>query len=163
LPAARAELLALDKQVPIASVATLEQAVSDSLRRPRFLLALLGAFAAMAALLATVGLFGVLSYAVGQRVPELGLRLAIGASPADLLKLVLGDGLRLAGLGLGAGLAGALLLSRFLTSLLFEVSPRDPMALALTAVLVGAVSLVAAAWPALRASQVDPARALRGE
>jgi putative ABC transport system permease protein len=163
LPAARAELLALDKQVPIASVATLEQAVSDSLRRPRFLLALLGAFAAMAALLATVGLFGVLSYAVGQRVPELGLRLAIGASPADLLKLVLGDGLRLAGLGLGAGLAGALLLSRFLTSLLFEVSPRDPMALALTAVLVGAVSLAAAGWPALRASQVDPARALRGE
>jgi putative ABC transport system permease protein len=160
---ARAELLALDKDVPVASVATLEQAISDSLRRPRFLLALLGAFAAMAALLATIGLFGVLSYAVGQRLPELGLRLAIGARPADLLKLVLGDGVRLAGIGLGAGLVGALLLSRFLTTLLFEVSPRDPLALALTAVLVGAVSLAAAARPALRAARIDPARALRAE
>jgi putative ABC transport system permease protein len=163
LPAARAELLALDKDVPVASVATLEQAISDSLRRPRFLLALLGAFAAMAALLATIGLFGVLSYAVGQRLPELGLRLAIGARPADLLKLVLGDGVRLAGVGLGAGLVGALLLSRFLTTLLFEVSPRDPVALALTAVLVGLVSLAAAARPALRAARIDPARALRAE
>jgi predicted permease len=163
LASARAELLALDKDVPLASVATLEQAVSDSLRRPRFLLALLGAFAAMAALLATIGLFGVLSYAVGQRLPELGLRLAIGARPADLLKLVLGDGLRLTGFGLGAGLVGALLLSSFLTALLFEVSPRDPLALALTALLVGAVSLAAAARPAVRAARIDPARALRSE
>src|SRR5688572_15068593 len=150
LPAARAELQALDRDVPIASVATLESAVSDSLRRPRFLLALLGAFAVMAALLATMGLFGVLSYTVGQRVPELGLRLAIGATTGDVLKLVLGDGLRLAGIGLGVGLLGALLLSRFLTTLLFEISPRDPVALALTAALVAAVSLAAALRPALR-------------
>jgi putative ABC transport system permease protein len=163
LAEARAQLQAIDKDVPIASVATLEQAVSDSLQRPRFLLALLGAFALMAALLATVGLFGVLSYAVGQRVPELGLRLAIGARPRDLLRLVLGDGLRLAGAGLAAGLLGALLLSRFLGSLLFEVSPRDPLALGATAVAVGLVSLAAALRPALRASRIDPAHALRGE
>jgi ABC-type antimicrobial peptide transport system permease subunit len=163
LPAARSELLALDKNIPIASVGTLEGAVDESLRRPRFLLGLLGAFALMAALLATIGLFGVLSYAVGQRVPELGLRLAIGASPKDVLALVLGDGLRLAGAGVAVGLLGALALSRFLTTLLFEVSPRDPVAFAVTAALVAAVSLAAALQPALRASHIDPARALRSE
>ncbi len=163
LPAARAALAGLDRAIPVASVSTLEQAVDESLRRPRFLLGLLGAFAVMAALLATIGLFGVLSYAVGQRVPELGLRLAIGATPRDVLRLVLGDGLRLAGAGIAAGLVGALTLSSVLGSLLFEVSPRDPVTLASTAVLVVATSLLAAMLPALRASRIDPARALRAE
>lgn len=163
LPAAKAELLALDKDIPVASVSTLEQAVDESLRRPRFLLGLLGAFALMAALLATLGLFGVLSYAVGQRVPELGVRLAIGARPRDVLRLVLGDGLRLASVGVAVGLAGAFALAHVLTSLLFEISPRDPVAFTATAALVAAVSLAAALLPALRASRIDPARALRSE
>jgi predicted permease len=163
LPAARAALAELDKAIPVASVSTLEQAVDESLRRPRFLLGLLGAFAVMAALLATIGLFGVLSYAVGQRMPELGLRLAIGATPRDVLRLVLGDGLRLAGAGVAVGLAGTLLLSNVLASLLFEVSPRDPVSLAVTAALVAVTSLLAAMLPALRASRIDPARALRAE
>jgi putative ABC transport system permease protein len=163
LPAAKAALFELDKAIPVASVSTLENAIDESLRRPRFLLGLLGAFALAAALLATLGLFGVLSYAVGQRVPELGLRLAIGATPLDVLRLVLGDGLRLAGVGIAAGLFGALLLSNVLATLLFEVSPRDPVALAATAALVVATSLLAAALPALRASRIDPARALRAE
>jgi predicted permease len=163
LPAARSEIAAIDKDLPLAGIGTLEQAVSDSLRRPRFLLGLLGAFALMAALLATIGLFGVLSYAVGQRVPELGLRLAVGASPADVLRLVLADGARLAAAGVAVGFAGALALSRFLKELLFEVSPRDPVAFGATAALVAVVSLAAALLPAWRASRIDPARALRSE
>jgi putative ABC transport system permease protein len=163
LSSARARLAALDASIPVARAGTLEEAVQDSLRRPRFTLVLLAAFAAAAALLAAIGLFGVLSYAVGQRVPEIGVRLAIGARPADVLRLVLRDGVRLAIAGTVAGLLGALALSRVMASLLFEVSPYDPAAFAGVLALVSAVSLCAALLPALRASRVDPVEALRAE
>jgi len=163
LPSARAQLASLDASIPLARVGTLEQAVQDSLRQPRFTLALLAAFASAAALLAAIGLFGVLSFAVGQRVPEIGVRLALGARPADVLRLVLRDGVRLAVAGTAAGLLGALALARVLASLLFEVSPYDPGAFVGVLALVAAVSLCAALLPALRASRVDPVQALRAE
>ncbi|MGE0455916.1 MAG: ABC transporter permease [Vicinamibacteria bacterium] len=163
LPSARAQLASLDASIPLARVGTLDEAVQDSLRQPRFTLALLAAFAGAAALLAAIGLFGVLSFAVGQRVPEIGVRLALGARPADVLRLVLRDGVRLAIAGTAAGLLGALALARVLAGLLFEVSPYDPAAFAGVLALVATVSLCAALLPALRASRVDPVQALRAE
>jgi putative ABC transport system permease protein len=163
LDAARAAIASIDKDVPLARVGSLEAALDDSLRRPRFVLGLLAAFAGVAASLAAVGLFALLSYAVAQRVRELGVRLALGARPADVRRLVLGEGLRLAAVGLAAGLALALALTRLMSSLLYEVSPRDPPAFAAVAGLVFLVSLAATAWPARRASRIDPARALRAE
>jgi putative ABC transport system permease protein len=157
------QIAALDPQVPLASVAALEDVLDESLRRPRFLFSLVLAFAFCAALLAGIGLFGVLSYSVAQRVPELGVRLALGASPQDVRRLVLAEGARLAAAGAAAGLVAALLLSRTLQDLLFETSARDPLAFAATAALVLGVSLLAAYWPARRASRVDPSLALRAE
>jgi putative ABC transport system permease protein len=161
--AIRSAVGALDPSLAVDRVATLESVVDESLRRPRFTFVLLGAFSATAAVLAALGLFGVLAYSVAQRRPEMGLRLAIGASPRDVARLVLGEGVRLSLLGAGAGIAGALALSGLLKSLLFEVSPYDPLALAAVAALVVACSLLAAWLPARRASRVDPAVTLRTE
>ncbi len=163
LPSVKAELAKLDKDIPVASVATLDELLGDSLRRPRFVMSLLGAFAVAAALLATIGLFGVLSCAVGQRTRELGVRLALGAQPSDLVRLLLGEGLLVAAIGLAAGAAIAAGGSRLLASLLFQTSPLDPVAFASTGGLLLAVSALAALVPALRAGRVDPARALHAE
>jgi putative ABC transport system permease protein len=161
--AVRAELAALDPELPPGPFRTLEEVVAGSLERQRFLLRLLAGFALLALLLAGAGVYGVLSYTVVERVPEVGVRLAVGASPADIIRLVLGDGIRLGLIGVGIGLVGAIFAAGALRDLLFEVQPRDPLSL-LAVALVLLLATLAAAWlPARRAGGVDPIKALRAE
>ena len=160
---ARAAVQALDPNQPIARVRTMEQIVTTSVANRRFQMLLIGLFALMAVTLAVVGLYAVVSYSVAERIHEMGLRLALGARPANLLGLVLGEGLRLVGLGIAIGVAAALLLTRFLEALLFGVRARDMTTFVLaSAVLLGA-GLLGCLAPARRAMRVDPATALRAE
>lgn len=141
----------------------MEQVVSDSVANIRLQTILLGAFAALALLLASVGLFGVISYSVEQRRREVGIRLALGAGRGSVLRLVLGQGLRLTTAGLVAGLAGALVLTRYLETLLYEVQPTDPGVFAAVFGVLVATAIVACYVPARRATRVDPAVVLRDE
>ena len=163
VPAVEKVVRDLDPELPVARVATLDEVVARSISEPRFYMVLLGAFAAMAVFLAALGIFGVLSYSVVQRSREIGIRVALGAHPRDVLRMVLGHAATLALVGVLAGLAGALALSRAIGSLLFELSPTDPLTLGSMAVLLGAVALVASYLPARRATRVDPLIALRSE
>jgi ABC-type antimicrobial peptide transport system permease subunit len=124
---------------------------------------LLSLFGGLALTLAAVGISGVVGYAVRRRTRELGVRMALGAARADVLRLVVGAGLRLAGIGLGSGLVGALLLTRLMRRLLFHVSPTDPLALGAVTGTLGLVALVAAYLPAHRATRIGPLEALRHE
>ncbi len=159
----RAEVQALDPNVPVYSIATMEQLVSGSIAEERFNLLLLGLFATVAVILAAIGIYGVLSYAVARRTREIGVRLALGASGREVLRSVAGRGLALATLGLGLGLIAAYGLTRLMSSLLFGVSPTDPATFAAVGVLLLAVAGVACVVPALRAARVDPLVALRYE
>jgi len=134
---------------------------ADSIARQRFSMAVLGVFAALALLLALVGLYGVIALSVGQRRREIGVRMALGAQPRDVLSLVLGEGMRVTLLGVAIGLVGALALTRVLRSLLFDVSTTDPRFFAGAAILVAMVSLAATYIPARRALGVDATSALR--
>jgi ABC-type antimicrobial peptide transport system permease subunit len=124
---------------------------------------LLGLFAALAVTLAAVGISGVMAHRVSQRVREIGIRVALGARPSDVLWLLLSQGLRLTAIGLVLGLAGALALTRGLSALLFHVSPRDPAAFGAIGLLLAAVALAACYLPSRRAARLDPSRALRTE
>ncbi|MBI3667063.1 MAG: ABC transporter permease, partial [Acidobacteria bacterium] len=161
--AVRAKLSALDPELPLANVMTMEQRLSDSVSRPRSTMLLLGVFAALALTLASVGLYGVISYSVAQRTHEIGIRMALGARQADVLQLVLKQGIRLVAIGLAVGLAAALALSRLLSSLLFGVSAADPATFFVVSVLLTAIALLASYIPARRAARVDPMAALRYE
>jgi predicted permease len=163
VPAVEKIVHEIDPELPVARVATLDEVVARSISEPRFYMVLLGAFAAMAVFLAALGIFGVLSYSVVQRSREIGIRVALGAHPSDVLRMVLGHAATLAVAGVLAGLAGALALSRAIGSLLFELSPTDPLTLGSMAVLLGLVALVASYLPARRATRVDPLIALRSE
>jgi putative ABC transport system permease protein len=163
LAAARREIAALDPSLPLARPARLEEVVSETLDRRRFLSLLAASFGVAAALLAALGLYGVLAYSVRQRVPEMGVRLALGALPTQVMRLVMRDALLIVAGGALAGLAAAAFSARLLESLLFQLSSRDPLAFAGAAALVVAVGALAAALPARRASRVDPAVALRAE
>lgn len=162
-PAIRRQVRALDPEMPIADVQPFTQAVADSMAQPRFRTTLLGLFGATALLLAVVGIYGVISYTVGRRTREVGIRLTLGASPADVLRLILTQGIRLTAVGLVFGVAGAILLTRSLSSLLFEVSPLDLPTWTSVAATLFAAGLAACWVPARRATRVDPVRALRHE
>jgi len=141
----------------------MEQLASDSVAGPRFRTMLLGAFGFLALTLAAVGIFGVMSYFVTQRTREIGIRMALGARPGNVLGLIVAHGARLTVLGLVLGLVGALALTRWMQSLLFEVSATDPITFIAVIALLGATAMVAIYAPARRATRVDPLVALRSE
>jgi putative ABC transport system permease protein len=159
----RREVAALDPDLAVSRVVTMEEQVAARLARPRFTAVLLNWLALMALLLAGVGVFGVTAYAVAQRTRELGLRVALGARPRDILMLVVWHGLKLAALGIVPGLLGALVMTRWLSSLLYGVSASDPLTYAGVALLTACVALLACLIPARRATKVDPMVALRYE
>jgi len=161
--AVRREAQALDNAAPLFGVSTVEQTLGQTVAQPRFNLILLGLFAAVALLLASVGIYGVLANAVRQRTHEMGVRMALGASPGAVFRLVIRQGMGLAGVGIGIGLSGASALTRYLESLLYEVKPTDHPTFGGVALLLLGVSLLACWLPARRATKVDPMVALRTE
>ena len=161
--AIRHQVLAIDKDMPIYEVSTMDQLLSKSVVQPRLNLVLLVIFAALALVLAAVGIYGVMAYTVAQRTREIGIRMAIGAQTEDVLRQVLMEGTRLAAIGLVLGLAGSLAANRLMTTLLFGVKPTDPLTFAAVAVILTSVMLVACYIPARRATRVDPMVALRYE
>ncbi|MFN7994926.1 MAG: ABC transporter permease [Bryobacteraceae bacterium] len=162
-PGVQAAVQAFDKDQPLYDVATMEQVMAESLSSRRFSLVLLAAFAALALALACVGVYGVVSYSVSQRTQEFGTRLALGAKPRDLLRLVIGQGMAVVSAGVIAGVVAAIVLTRFLASLLFEVRPTDLAAFGASIALLVGVAALACYIPARRAMRVDPMSALRWE
>jgi putative ABC transport system permease protein len=157
------QVWAIDDQIPVSEIRSMDDWMSVSLARQRFNMLLLGLFAGLAMLLAAVGIYGTMAYRVSQRTNEIGIHMALGAQRADVLKLVLGDGAKLALAGIAFGIAGAAALTRVMTSLLFEVTPTDPATFVVTTLLLATVALVACYIPARRAMRVDPMVALRYE
>ena len=162
-PAIRAELARIDRSVPLTRVRSMDQVIAASTADRRFNLFLLGGFAVLALLLATAGTYGVMSYAVAQRTRELGVRMALGARPADVVRLVVGRGMALASVGVVIGLAAALALSRVVTDMLFLVTATDLMTFAGSAAVLLVSAGAASYMPARRAMRVDPLAALRSE
>jgi predicted permease len=160
-PILRREVAALDPELPIADVQPMTTLVGSSTAQRRFTMLLLASFAAVAVLLAAIGIYGVLSYVVGQRTQEIGVRLAVGASPIDVVRLFVREGVRLASVGLTFGILGALAATRVLSTLLFGVTTKDPATFVGVAAALALVALAATYVPARRASRVDPMRALR--
>ncbi|HKD62959.1 MAG TPA: ABC transporter permease [Candidatus Acidoferrales bacterium] len=160
---AREAIRSVDPTLPIAKVSTLSTLVDDSMTQPRFSMLLLAAFALLALLLASIGIYGVISYAVAQRTQEFGIRLALGAQPRNVFSMVLGQGARLALLGVALGFIVAFAVTRVMTSLLFGVQPTDPITFIAVPALLMAVALLACYIPARRATRVDPIVALRYE
>jgi len=154
---------AIDKDLPVTDIGAIPQLVDATLAQPRFQTLLLGLFSGLALTLAAVGIYGVISYSVIQRTHEIGIRMSLGAQPGQVLRLVMGQGAKLALAGIVVGIAAALALTRLMRSLLFEVSPADPLTFAGIAALLVAVALAACYIPARRAMRVDPMTALRYE
>jgi putative ABC transport system permease protein len=162
-PAVERELRAIDPDQPVSDVRTMKQVMADTVARARFNTLLLALFAGLATLLAAVGIFGVMNYSVTLRTREIGLRMALGAQPGQVLMLILKQGLLLTLIGIGIGLAGALALTRIMSSLLFGVNATDPVTFTALVLLLTVVSLLACYIPARRATKVDPLIALRYE
>lgn len=159
----RKELAAIDPAQPVYAVEPLEKLLQTSVAQRRFIMLLLGSLSSIALTLAMVGIYGVISFSVSERTREIGIRMALGARAADVLSMVLGQGMRVALVGIAIGLGAALALTRLLSSLLFEVSPTDLRTFSIVAALLGAVALFACYIPARRATKVDPLVALRYE
>jgi putative ABC transport system permease protein len=163
VPSIKNQVWSVDKNVPISEVFTMRTAVSMANAQPRFYLVLLATFAAIALLLAAVGIYGVMSYSIARRTHEIGIRMALGARQGDVLRMVISHGMVLALAGAVVGLAGALAATRVMSSILYGVRPNDPATFAAVAVVLCAVALVANFIPARRAMRVDPMVALRHE
>jgi putative ABC transport system permease protein len=159
----RAAVTAIDPDMAVSNVAPMTRLVEASIAQPRFLALLVSIFAALAMALSAIGIYGVMSYAVAQRTAEIGVRMALGADRQAVFALVVRDGLLLAASGIAIGVAGALLMGRGLSTLLYAVAPGDPATFAATAAALLAVALVAIVLPAHRATRVDPLTALRAE
>jgi ABC-type antimicrobial peptide transport system permease subunit len=163
LPAVRNEIWALDSRLPVSNVQTGRELLTDASARTTFTMVMLGIAAFVALLLGTIGVYGVISYIVSQRLREFGIRLAIGAERTHIQRMVVGQGLKVAAIGVAVGLVGGLALTRLMQALLFGVSATDPLTFAAVSVVLLGVSAFAAYLPARRASSVDPATALRHE
>jgi putative ABC transport system permease protein len=159
----RRQVMQVDPEQAVSNIATMDQVLSDSIVSRRFSATLLGILAGLGLLLAAIGVYGVISYGVSQRTREIGIRIALGAKRKDVLSLVVAQGMKLLLLGVGAGIVSALLLTPALSSLLFGVSPSDPVTFAGSAIFLAAVALFACYIPARRAAKVDPMVALRSE
>ena len=163
ISAVQREVRALDSELPVYNIKTLEEYVAASVAQPRFNTVLLAIFAGIALVLTAVGLFGVMSYTVRQRTHEIGIRMALGAAQTDVLKMVVRQGMTLAGIGMGIGLAGAYFLTQLITSMLFGIGATDPLTFVAISVVLAIVALGACFVPARRATRVDPMVALRYE
>ena len=163
IAAIRNQVLALDPDQPIFDIKTMDERLSSSVAVNRFVMLLIGVFAALATILAAVGIYGVMAYTVSQRTHEIGVRMALGAGAHDVVGLVMARGLKLVVLGMGIGIAGALALSRVMESLLFEVSTTDPLMLGIMAAVLAAVAMLSCFLPAYKAVRIDPMIALRYE
>jgi putative ABC transport system permease protein len=159
----RSEVNALNPALPVSNIKTISQMIYERVSPKRLMTYILAVFALCALLLASVGIYGVMSYAVSQRTQEIGIRMALGARTADVLKLVVSNGMKLTLVGVAIGLAGAFALTRFLENLLFHVTPTDKVTFAAVAVSLIVVALLASYVPARRATKVDPLVALRDE
>lgn len=159
----RAAIQAVDPAEPLSDVRAMSDTVAASLAPRRFVVSLLGVFAGLAMLMAALGLYGVIGYSVSRRTPEIGIRLALGAQPYEVMALVMRQGLRLAGMGAMLGLTASIAMSRVLRGQLFRVSPFDPLALAVATAALLAIAALATYIPARRAASVDPTVALRYE
>jgi putative ABC transport system permease protein len=159
----RNKISAIDPALPVFKVGPMDSVISARLNNRRAIMLLLGSFAGVALLLSAIGIYGVLAYDVSQRTREIGIRGAIGATREQVISLILKQGLWKTGIGLVVGLAGALALSRFMTTLLFEVKPTDPVAYVVVTFMLLSVAILASYLPARRAARIDPIIALRSE
>jgi putative ABC transport system permease protein len=163
IAAIKKEVQAIDPHQPLANVHTLEEYLTDHSSARRFNLLLLAVFATVALLLGAIGIYGMMAYSIAERTQEIGIRMALGAQRPDILKLILGQGMKLVLAGIALGLSGALALMRLIESLLFGVSPTDPLTFAGAAIFLCVVAALACWIPARRATAVDPLIALRQE
>jgi putative ABC transport system permease protein len=161
--AIKGALQKIDKDQPISSIKPMTAYLAQSIAQRRFNMSLLAVFAGLALVLAAVGIYGVISYSIVQRQREMGIRLALGAQPRDLLGLIVGQGMRPALFGLIAGLLGATALTRFMATLLFQVNVIDPLVFGLVGLGLLLVAAIACVIPACRALRLDPAKTLRSE
>jgi putative ABC transport system permease protein len=163
VPAVTQAVLRLDKNLPLYQVQPLSEVLRDSVSEQRFTMYMLIAFAGLALALSAIGLYGVLAYMVSRRTQEIGVRMALGAQAANVLRMVLREGVLAAAAGLGLGLAGSLILARLMSTLLFGVKADDPITFFAVGLMIAAVAVLASYVPARRASRVDPMAALRYE
>jgi putative ABC transport system permease protein len=157
------QVWSLDSQIPVSDIQTMDDLMALSLAQERFNVMLLGLFAGLALLLAAVGIYGMMAYRVSQRTHEIGVYVALGAQHGDVMRLIMRDAAVLAGIGICAGVAGSVLVTRLMTSLLFEVAPTDPLVFGAVVILLATVALAACYIPARRALSVSPTVALRCE
>jgi putative ABC transport system permease protein len=163
LPAVRAAIARVDKEQAISRVRTIDVVASEATARPRFRAVLVGTFAALALILAMVGVFGVLAYSVQTRMREFGVRIALGAGSRDVVRLVFGSAARPTAIGLAIGLIAAAVLSRWITALVYPIAPLDPVTFAAVPVVLAVTAAIAVAAPAIRAMRADPVEAFRAE
>jgi ABC-type antimicrobial peptide transport system permease subunit len=163
ISSARQAVRQLDPQLAITNIRSMEQLLDFSVAQQRFMMLLLAVFGGVALSLAAIGIYGIMSYAVKRRTREIGIRMALGGSPRDVVRLVVGQGMQLAVIGLGVGIIAALAATKLMADMLFGITPRDPVTFGTITVLLAAVALFASWIPARRAVRTDPTTALRTE